>query len=527
MTQYNKKPSAHLTSNSSPDITESDLEVAKKYHQKLKPALNARNQRGKRGQEIKKLAEAEGVGWITIHRRVRVFEEMGMEGLAQSLKRKTRSGRRGSYRSRGSYKSRKKTLPSELVQLIQAVWINNPTIGARKVHRTIQQAAPDFVVVKRKNGRAIPVSHTTVWQIRKDMEEDPTLRLLLVDEDQRQEYIRAYSGEVLAIHANDMWQLDITQCDIMVYDPEIGSIYRPYVQIVIDVYSGCIMGISFSDRGDHDQANLALARALVAKPATADQPAHFSVAKRLYINSESDCFHDIAGRVGMTVIHSKARTSYARGNIEGFFEALHSLEKGLIGYCGENASKRSDEELEALRNKTLAWAREGEEFEEHQRLMTLSEYQNAVLKWLAADYHQQVVHEKTRMEHFVETEPMARKKKPVETMPAEDTAIIPFHDSALRCAEVDGIIYVAVKPICEHIGIDWRNQHTKLVSDDRFNHTDIRMVSRSGATRKMICLPQEQLLGWLSTIKIDKVKPEARELLLAYKTEMIDAINDY
>lgn len=108
-----------------------------------------------------------------------------------------------------------------------------------------------------------------------------------------------------------------------------------------------------------------------------------------------------------------------------------------------------------------------------------------------------------------------------------NTAIIPFHNSALRCVEVDGVVYVAAKPICEHIGFSWQGQSEKLASDSRFNCQDILVVAEDGKKRKMTCLPQHQLLGWLYTINANRVKPEARDLLLAYQTETTDAINNY
>lgn len=108
-----------------------------------------------------------------------------------------------------------------------------------------------------------------------------------------------------------------------------------------------------------------------------------------------------------------------------------------------------------------------------------------------------------------------------------NTAIIPFHNSALRCVEVNGVVYLAVKPICEHIGFSWQGQSEKLASDSRFNCQDILVVAEDGKKRKMTCLPQHQLLGWLYTINANRVKPEARDLLLAYQTETTDAINNY
>lgn len=109
-----------------------------------------------------------------------------------------------------------------------------------------------------------------------------------------------------------------------------------------------------------------------------------------------------------------------------------------------------------------------------------------------------------------------------------NTAIIPFHNSAIYAAQDEhGQVWVAIKPICEQIGISWQGQSEKLASDSRFNCQDILTVAEDGKQRQMTCLPQHQLLGWLYTINSNKVKPEARDLLLAYQTETTDAINSY
>lgn len=108
-----------------------------------------------------------------------------------------------------------------------------------------------------------------------------------------------------------------------------------------------------------------------------------------------------------------------------------------------------------------------------------------------------------------------------------ETAVIPFHGSALRVREVDGQVWVAVKPICEHLGIAWQPQLAKLSSDAKFSCNDIVITAADGKNYSTTCLPQDQLLGWLYTINANKIKVESRPLLLAYQKETTRAISDY
>lgn len=112
-------------------------------------------------------------------------------------------------------------------------------------------------------------------------------------------------------------------------------------------------------------------------------------------------------------------------------------------------------------------------------------------------------------------------------MSTSSEASIPFHGATLRAKQMDGVTWVALKPICEHLGINWATQLQKLRSDDRFSCRDIPMTAADGKTYLMACLYQDELLGWLYTINPNKVKADARPLLIAYQKETTRAINVY
>ena len=43
---------------------------------------------------------------------------------------------------------------------------------------------------------------------------------------------------------------------------------------------------------------------------------------------------------------------------------------------------------------------------------------------------------------------------------------IEFNNQQLLTVEKDGIKYVAVKPICENLGLDWASQFTKITEEE-------------------------------------------------------------
>ena len=346
-----------------------DSEVMER-HRELVEVLRHPSKSADRATAIRLLAERRGVTPRAIYDEIKRYEDDGLRALAR------RRSDAGSYR-----------LPLITMQLIVAALISNPpTTSVAFIHRTLLRAAPDQMRVER-GGRLVPVSQPTIRAIKRDLENHPTYRLLFADATQRKEFMRSYSGQVVALHANDMWQLDMTRCDVEVVDVERRLIYRPRVQAVIDVYSGCIMGIAFSESEDQTQADLVLMRSLMRKGGQlAEQYPLFGLPKRLYIDNgktySSEHFHRIAGGLGIEVIHSLPRVSHTRGAVERFFGSLHNLEKTMPGYVGENAVNRSAEELRQLRKRTERWLDGGADPGPHARHLTIHEYQNAVLAWL-------------------------------------------------------------------------------------------------------------------------------------------------
>ncbi len=105
------------------------------------------------------------------------------------------------------------------------------------------------------------------------------------------------------------------------------------------------------------------------------------------------------------------------------------------------------------------------------------------------------------------------------------TSYIQFHDNVLTVVtDQAGQQFVAVRPICDALGIQHQRQNEKLGSDPRFNRIHMATVGPDGRIREMSCIPLSQVNGWLYTINVNKVLPQAREKLLTYQRECQDVL---
>ena len=108
------------------------------------------------------------------------------------------------------------------------------------------------------------------------------------------------------------------------------------------------------------------------------------------------------------------------------------------------------------------------------------------------------------------------------------TQTISFNNQSLITVEQNGNYYVAMKPICENIGLAWEPQVLRIKRDEVLSQGMIVMIiPTNGGNQNMICLPIEYLNGWLFGIDINRCKPEIRDTLIKYKKECYQALHDY
>ena len=79
------------------------------------------------------------------------------------------------------------------------------------------------------------------------------------------------------------------------------------------------------------------------------------------------------------------------------------------------------------------------------------------------------------------------------------TQTLSFHGSDLITLKVEDVIYTAVKPIVEAMGLDWGGQQQKLSkSGDKFNCRDISMVKTVKFAKCSVCLLKNLTAGYLA-----------------------------
>lgn len=106
---------------------------------------------------------------------------------------------------------------------------------------------------------------------------------------------------------------------------------------------------------------------------------------------------------------------------------------------------------------------------------------------------------------------------------------VEFHGATLATTIINGVPCVALRPICEAIGLDWASQlqrvkrHPVLSSSVVVITTD---AARGNHTLKseVIMLPLVKLNGWLFGISVGRVRPELRERLTRYQAECFDVL---
>ncbi len=103
---------------------------------------------------------------------------------------------------------------------------------------------------------------------------------------------------------------------------------------------------------------------------------------------------------------------------------------------------------------------------------------------------------------------------------------VAFNGQSILATIVDGKPYVAMKPICDNIGLQWEAQHKRIqrhpVLKSTMSMTD--MVAEDGKQREMLCLPLSKLNGWLFGVDVNRVKEEIRPKLIRYQEECFDVL---
>lgn len=105
---------------------------------------------------------------------------------------------------------------------------------------------------------------------------------------------------------------------------------------------------------------------------------------------------------------------------------------------------------------------------------------------------------------------------------------ISFHGQTVPVFTQNNQHYVAMKPICENIGLDWKAQYDRIKRHAVLSEGMVMITTPSkGGKQQTICLPLDYLNGWLFSVEATRVKPQIRESLLQYQRECFRVLNEY
>lgn len=107
---------------------------------------------------------------------------------------------------------------------------------------------------------------------------------------------------------------------------------------------------------------------------------------------------------------------------------------------------------------------------------------------------------------------------------------VPFCGTHLQAIEHNNKLYVAMRPICQNIGLQWSAQYNRIMRDEVLNSCVFIMKTQLNddtQKRDIVYLPLSMINGWLFGITTKKIKPELKEKLITYKRECYDVLYNH
>lgn len=107
------------------------------------------------------------------------------------------------------------------------------------------------------------------------------------------------------------------------------------------------------------------------------------------------------------------------------------------------------------------------------------------------------------------------------------TIPVPGVSAALSGALIDGRPFVALKPMCEALGVDVDGQRRKLATKSWATTELVSVVAADGKSRDMVMIDRRTMTMWLATIDENRVAESARPIVRAFQAEAADALDAY
>ena len=114
-------------------------------------------------------------------------------------------------------------------------------------------------------------------------------------------------------------------------------------------------------------------------------------------------------------------------------------------------------------------------------------------------------------------------------MTEQTMELVTFAGRRLMAVKESATVYVALKPICEALGIDWDGHRKMVIKDDVLGTVAVAMTATGadGKRYQMLCLPLDYLNGWLFRIKASHFPESKRALIVRYQRECYRALAEH
>lgn len=109
---------------------------------------------------------------------------------------------------------------------------------------------------------------------------------------------------------------------------------------------------------------------------------------------------------------------------------------------------------------------------------------------------------------------------------SKTTAVAKINNTEILIIQTNGEKRIAIKPICDALGIDFSSQLQRIKRDEILSSTMVMVTTVGGdeKQREMATIPFKFAFGWLFTIDTSKVREEAKEQVINYKLECYEAL---
>lgn len=105
---------------------------------------------------------------------------------------------------------------------------------------------------------------------------------------------------------------------------------------------------------------------------------------------------------------------------------------------------------------------------------------------------------------------------------------VPFNGQTIEAQKDGDTVLVALKPLCENIGVDFLGQSQRLSRQPWATMCVIHAVAADGKQREMTAIDRRTFTMWLATIDTNRLKSEkAKDVVVTYQREAAEVLDRY